>query len=372
MNTDWARASRPKSHLRIAKDGDVGRFPLVRLREIQPNLEGRYRVKGLLQSTGLHNFWGPPKCGKTFLVLDLVAHVACGMPYRGLRVRQGAVLYIAAEGVEGFRARALAWCREHLEDDADPPLYVLGMRVDLMADHRGLIDAARLEMADEVPAVVVVDTLNRTFTGSESSDEDMTAYVAAADAIREAFGSAVIIVHHCGHDASRPRGHTALMGAVDVQVAVKKDEATKIITAEVEFAKDMADGLVLSSKLKVVDLGVDEDGDPVTTCIIEATEEAPKAKSIGPKLTPPCQLAFAALKQAIGEAGAIPPASNHIPSNIPTVALEFWKKVALMKGVSEGSEDANRKAFGRAAEKLQAAGYIGVWNGQVWPAEARS
>jgi len=33
--------------------------------------------------------------------------------------------------------------------------------------------------------------------------------------IRNAFGCAVIVVHHCGIDATRPRGHTSLAGAVD-------------------------------------------------------------------------------------------------------------------------------------------------------------
>jgi hypothetical protein len=28
--------------------------------------------------------------------------------------------------------------------------------------------------------------------------------------IRNAFGCAVIVVHHCGIDATRPRGHTSL------------------------------------------------------------------------------------------------------------------------------------------------------------------
>jgi len=44
---------------------------------------------------------------------------------------------------------------------------------------------------------------NRSIRGSESNDEDMTAYVNAADAIRTAFEGAVIIVHHCGIDGTR-------------------------------------------------------------------------------------------------------------------------------------------------------------------------
>jgi RecA-family ATPase len=74
------------------------------------------------------------------------------------------------------------------------------------------------------PAAVVIDTLNRSLAGSESSDEDMAAYIKAADAIRDAFNCAVVIVHHCGHEGTRPRGHSSLMGALDAQVAVTKDQ----------------------------------------------------------------------------------------------------------------------------------------------------
>src|ERR671910_3644702 len=86
---------------------------------------------------------------------------------------------------------------------------------------------------------VGLDTLNRSLTGSESSDEDMSSYVNAADAIREAFTCFVGIVHHCGIDSSRPRGHTSLTGAVDAQIAVKRDASDRVIVT-VEHMKDGA------------------------------------------------------------------------------------------------------------------------------------
>jgi len=68
--------------------------------------------------------------------------------------------------------------------------------------------------------------------GSENSDQDMSAYVRAADAVREVFQCAVIIVHHCGHGADRPRGHSALIGAADAVLAVRKDA-----TGELSFSR---------------------------------------------------------------------------------------------------------------------------------------
>ena len=66
----------------------------------------------------------------------------------------------------------------------------------------------------------MLDTLNKSLFGSESKDVDMGAYVRAAEAVRDAFGCVVIIIHHCGYDDTHPRGHSSLPGAVDAQLMV--------------------------------------------------------------------------------------------------------------------------------------------------------
>jgi len=99
------------------------------------------------------------------------------------------------------------------------PFYLEPVPLDLVRDHRALIAAIRRQLGDDKPVAVVLDTLNRSIRGSESSDEDMTAYVNAADAIRTAFECAVIVVHHCGIDGTRPRGHTSLTGTCAAQLA---------------------------------------------------------------------------------------------------------------------------------------------------------
>jgi hypothetical protein len=139
-----------------------------------------------------------------------------------------------------------------------------------------LIDDIK-EQTPDTPVAVVIDTLNRSLAGSESSDEDMAAYIKAADAVREAFGCAVIIVHHCGVDNSRPRGHTSLTGAADAQIAVSRDEATNDVAATLEWLKDGAEGDVITGRLRTVDLGLDAEGEPITSCVIVPAEIEPQA-----------------------------------------------------------------------------------------------
>ena len=214
------------------------RFPLISFDDIKLGSERRYLVKGLIPQDGLTVVWGPPKSGKSFWTFDLAMHIALGWSYRGLRVQQGPVVYCAFEGQSGIRARAEAFRLKYLTEQADGvPFYLQPLGLDLVRDHPNLIASIREAFGETAPAAIVLDTLNRSLSGSESRDEDMGAYLKAADAIRETFECAVIIVHHCGVSGDRPRGHTSLTGAVDAQLAVKRD-AAGIITVTVEWMKD--------------------------------------------------------------------------------------------------------------------------------------
>lgn len=247
---------------------------LVPFAEIKLSTARRDLVKGVIPRVGMTVVWGPPKCGKSFWVFDLMMHVALGWPYRGRRVSQGAVVYCAFEGQSGIEQRVEAFRLKRLAGiTADVPFYLEPVTLDLVRDHGALIAAIRLALGNITPVAVTLDTLNRSLAGSESSDQDMSAYVRAADAIREAFQCAVIIVHHCGHDGVRPRGHSSLIGALDAQLAVKSDGANNIMV-KVELMKDGPQGDVIASMLQVVKVGIDEDGDEMTSCIVVELDAA--------------------------------------------------------------------------------------------------
>jgi hypothetical protein len=99
-----------------------------------------YLVKGIIPKAGLVVVWGPPKCGKTFWSFDISMHVALGWEYRGHTVERGVVVYIAAEGERGFRARAQAFRQEHLSDNtARPDFYLIATRLSLAQEVDALI-----------------------------------------------------------------------------------------------------------------------------------------------------------------------------------------------------------------------------------------
>ena len=277
------------------------RISLVPFDDIKLGTEARYLVKGIIPRVGLIVAWGPPKCGKSFWIFDLAMHVALGWQYRERRVQQGAVVYCAFEGQTGIQARVEAFRQSFpIETDVPVPFYLQPVTLDLVADQKELIAAIKRQLETTAPALVVLDTLNRSLRGSENDSKDMAAYISAADAIRASFNCAVAIVHHCGIDGTRPRGSTALTGAVDAQLSVKRDASDAIIV-EVEFQKDGPAGDIIASKLKVVEVGKDVDGEIISSCVIEPAEVSAQPAT-GPKLSQNQQTMFSLLHDA-GQGG---------------------------------------------------------------------
>jgi hypothetical protein len=288
-------------------------------------------------------------------------HVALGWTYRDRRVIQGPVVYCALEGQSGIEARVEAWRLSHLAESAsdDIPFFLQPAPLNLVRDYDELIELIRLKLGGMPPAAVIFDTLARSMEGSESDDEAMGRYIRAADAVREALNCAVIVVHHCGHEGSRPRGHSSLLGAADAVISVKKNNGQTIAT--VEMSKDGKGGDAIASRLEPVTVRHDEDGE-ITSCIIRPLVAGTEARGpIKPvRLSAATQIALDALKEALTGHGTVPPKCNHIPDNTLTVRLGVWRRQAYQRD-PDGTGDARKRAFLRARQTLQKQGLIGVW-----------
>ena len=364
-----------KAHLGAASEArpvepSKARFHLTRFRDIAITEDVAYLVKDLIPTGGLVVVWGPPKCGKSFVMFDLSMHIALGWGYRGRRVQQGPVVYLALEGGRGFTHRVEAFRRRHRVKDA--PFYLMTDRTDLVNDHRELIDAIKAQ-SSERPALVVIDTLNRSLAGSENSDKDMAAYILVADVIREAFECTVAIIHHCGHSADRPRGHSSLTAAADAQLAVKRDDEG-VIRVEVEWLKDGEEGTKIASQLEKVELGTDRYGDPIVSCVVVRDDvkarvlAKPTNQIVSPamaKLSEKTRLGLDHLRACINAAGREAPVSTNIPAGTRGVTLDEWGD-RLSKAAIINDKGNPREEFKRIRLGLQKAKLIGVWDEFVW------
>jgi hypothetical protein len=361
---------------RQAKAGTAADAPhqrtlrLLRWRELG-NLPTREPlVKGVLDRGAMSVSYGPTNCGKSFMALDLAARVSLGWEWFGHKVKQGSVIYIAAEGGLGIAERLTAFQLRH-EIQPDAPLYVLPTVIDLCKTRKPAAELLNEISRLTEPELIVIDTLSRAMAGgNENSPDDLGAFVANCDTLRQGSGAHVMIIHHTGKDESRgSRGHSLLAAAADTLIEVSKNELSGVVTATIVKQRDRATGDTFSFKLDPVEIGMDEDEEYVTSCVVEPTDapsETPRDVKRN-RLSDSQKVALDQLHRAIGDVGKTPAASNHIPGNRRAVTMTMFRTYCVDGGVSASDEDdSQRKAFKRAADRLLALGLIGKWQEYVW------
>jgi hypothetical protein len=327
-------------------------------------------IKGILGLGEMSVWYGEPGCGKSFLLTDLGLHIAHGWAWFDRKTDRGAVIYIAAEGGGGFGNRIRAFFHQHSAADKNAPFRLIPVNVDLLdptADTESLISEIELVKTElKIPVhLVVIDTLSRCLVGgSDNAPEDMGAFIVNCDRIRTETGAHVAIIHHSGKDASRgARGHSSLRGAADTEIEIVKTAAGPL--AKISKQKDGIEGEILGFDLQTVVLGEDEDGDPITSCIVMPTERPSTRRNT--RLTGAQKIALEHLEKAIRDKGEVPPSDKHIPPNTRCVSIETWRENCIKGNISESENPESRtKAFKRASDALQAKGLIGIRNELVW------
>ena len=255
------------------------RFAVIPDSEFLQRPRPRWIIKGLLPDAELVVLYGESGSGKTFMALDMAGAVARGVEWRGRRVKQGRVVYVAAEGAGGFRNRLEAYLHHNHIETAGVGVIAAAPNLLVANDIKDLI--AAIGRAD----LVIVDTLAQTMPGgNENAGEDMGKALAHCKAIKRHTGAMVILVHHSGKDASRgARGWSGLRAAADAEFEVVRDGDRRGL--RVTKLKDGDDYGEHGFELQQVELGVDEDGDKVTSCVVVETEFAVvKGGEDGPRL----------------------------------------------------------------------------------------
>lgn len=251
--------------------------------DLTPTLDDHAIVQRLIGEKSLVAVYGPSNSGKSALTLDLAASVAMGSAFRGLRVKQSAVLYIAAEGVHGMNNRVAA-LQQTGRLSPDAALGVVPESVDLCSSP---IDASRivtacaaLEVKTGHPVrLIVIDTLARVMAGGdENSGADMGALVRNADAIKTQTGATVLLIHHSGKDGSKgARGHSSFRAALDTEISVEGANNPRTVT--ITKQRDLAPLEPFCIDLRAVTVGMNTYGEAVTAVVVEHSD-APTPKRL--------------------------------------------------------------------------------------------
>lgn len=259
------------------------RFRLMTADELAALPPVRWRVRGVLPREGIAAVFGPSGSGKSFLVLDMLAAIAAGWCWFGCRVKPCPVLYVGLEGEAGIAQRIQAHQKKH--GRLAPGFRFLLQSLDIRKpdDRADLVAAARA--AGYTGGVLVIDTLNRAAPGADENDAAaMGAIIAGLKALQTELGGLVLAVHHTGKDATKGlRGHSSLHAALDAALEVTRTEDRR--EWRTAKAKDGSDDQGHPFRLEVVELGTDEDGEPITSCAIAPEEPAADAirRALPPK-----------------------------------------------------------------------------------------
>jgi hypothetical protein len=242
-------------------------FHLMTDLEVEQLLPIEWLLHDMLPEGSVSVLYGRGGRGKSFLAVDWALCIAAGESWFGHPVKQGSVVYIAAEGARGLRTRMLAWKQHRNRSGCSLPLFVLPDAVQLLdADDQETL----LHAVDDLharPVLIVIDTLAKCTAGAdENSGQEIGRALAAATIIARTTQAHILLVHHATKsDGSGPRGHSRLYDDVDTVLHLTRAHRGPI-TLHCEKQRDEEEFKNIVLRLQVVTL---EEGDGETSCVLQ-------------------------------------------------------------------------------------------------------
>jgi hypothetical protein len=325
-NDNGPRLTAPASVLAALKKD---KFEITWFDDVDQSVAKEEIVQGLLGAGEFSLFVAKPGTAKSVLVGDIGCHIAAGMEWHGRKVKQGLVVFFAAERKKLTERRIAAWSKKHRVKGI--PFVVVGGKLDLTS---GIIDAKTLAMtikgleekSDRKCVLIILDTVTRTFgPGDQHQSRDMQRYVQSVDELNRATGAHIAAIHHSPWSDDRGKGAIDLDGAIDVSfvVNVKGSGLAKVFTLSCTGSNDGEEGPVTSFRLESVPLGSDPDGKVTTAPVVV---QADVVTNDGSNLKGNTAKALDSLERAIEEHGECPPDGSHgFADGVVTVTRDQWR-----------------------------------------------
>lgn len=221
-------------------------FEVLSIADLKALPDAAWIFKDAIPAQALGFIYGPPASFKSFLCYDLALRLAHGgNEWLGHEAKaQGAVLYIASEGISGAKSRIEAWQRANKVTVDTTAFHLIRKTINFMSpdDMERLDRTVKAHIAQHGPvALVFVDTVSRVLPGAdENLQKDMTVFIAACDRLRE-YGCTVVGVHHT-NKAGEMRGSTVFLGQGDFIYRVERTEKTLSGVITCEKQKEAEDG----------------------------------------------------------------------------------------------------------------------------------
>jgi hypothetical protein len=216
----------------------VKKYRPLTVREVLDMPEQEWIVTNFLYEDALSFVYGPPGCGKSFLALDWACHLALGIDWLGHKVKRCRVIYVATEGVRGYRRRIQAWCAHHKHPPEEllqtitfiPCAVPLGNSAEV-DDFISMQLMALEGHSDGLPTMVILDTVFQCAAGLNINQTEVaTQIISTAQHIRKELNAThVMLIHHSGKDKERGMsGNMAMKAGADLSYQVEKDRDGEI------------------------------------------------------------------------------------------------------------------------------------------------
>ena len=238
-------------------------------------------ITGVLDLGMVGELTGFTGTAKSFLALDWGMCIAHGVPWMpghagheaGYKVRQGNVVYVAAEDGAGLKFRTRAWRKRHrVSRGKSISFYIEAVNLANDAQVDWLVKTVQADKA----SFVMLDTYDKCTVGAEeNSSTDTGKIVANLYRLRNANGPnsvTVLIVHHTGCDKKRGRGSTGLPSGIDYVFHMEAEDDDPHIYTELKAVKRKNAPLPATMGFRLVEV------DGTGSCILQQVDvAAPKA-----------------------------------------------------------------------------------------------
>lgn len=240
----------------------------------------KWLLKGWLQENSLIMIHGPSGGGKTFMLMEWLLTLAAGKDqWHGMRAKPSEIVYLAGEGHQGLRGRVAAWKDARQVKKLNMWLSKGGCDLNTPAGYQQVV--RHIRSLDIKPAIIAVDTLHRFLQGDENSAQDAKTMLDACSQLMTEFNCSVVLVHHTGvsdEAQHRARGSSAWRGALDIEISVipSKDNMPMEIIQRKSKDAELSQNIYCELKRHIIPNWFDEDGEPVSSAIIELAEAPEK------------------------------------------------------------------------------------------------
>lgn len=345
-------------------DKHIYRFDINR-----PQPKYLWAIQSLIPFKSSNILLGKEGNGKTFLTIDLAAHLAHGIPFMGLNVKKCAVFYILGEGGFGFDNRLKAWYQYngHI-DSKEGFIYVRNIpyqfdKDDSAKECKRMLNQIIKNHPDMEGYAIFIDTLNRNLSceADENSNRGMGNFVNNIINNLSCMDKVFCFALHHKNKEGRIRGHSSLAGNADNIWECSYDPGNMEVNLSVIKAKESETGQnYLFRANKVVLDESDEYDNHIETLVLDFDKklEGKVNNSDSDKPLSDQDKAYYDVLVHLANIGAQARKIENITSI--GVKVETWNNSAKIKGLFANQKNDFRKTAYNSRLRLEKKGYIKI------------